>query len=277
MNNTQTHNAHIQTLRNKRIELWTNFWALNYAYITMIVCFLIINWFITNNLNEMSSPEKIFNGWIVGYDDYLDPNTELYHLNMHGESSDRRTCIYHDYFVGSEIMVNILVEKNTHTEIKWAYDPVTKDCSKNNYSDLNDKIVGFGNFAVAFVALIIGWIYLMLMFTVFDNCYKFSFWFVLFGYCLTMWAVCANIFYPPNNDLDKRSIERFKYLFNWGVGIFVNYWILYFELKSMKEEYVNLNSENVTSESREHRHGCGHGHRYNYGSTGNAQCAEFEE
>lgn len=268
MDTTGTHD-NTQILKDERTKLWKNFWKLNIGYIVMIFSLQMIYWIITNDLKYMTNTsKKRLNGWVVGYDIEPDPNTELYHLNMHGENLKGRTCIYYDYYIGSETMVNILIDKNMHKEVMWAYDPVTKECSEFKYSYMDD-LIGVSSFVLVFCALVVAWFYLVGMNAVFnadDN--KIRLWFIIFSYCLTMWAVCTNIFYPPNiKDFEStRNDEWLKYWFNWCSGFFVNYLILCFALDDFERGGRHLNREFPN-------YGSGLGTR----SGINTQCAEFEK
>lgn len=254
--------TYIQTLNNRKTILLNDFWKLNIAYIIMAFGLHTMSWIFTDNSKKISSERQIY-GWIVGYDKYYDPTDGLYHLNMHGESLDRRTCIYHDYYVGSEPMINILVDKNVRTKMTWTYDPDTKECSE--YNDSNN-IYGFDNVILVLIGLFIVCFYWQWMVVIFDNrVFINKYWNTTLGYCLTMMGICINIFYPPNDEvMCKYGIKWFGYWFNWCLGIIVNCCLLYLGLKNVTEECVRLNSEIV------HLGG-------GYGSVGNTQCAEFEK
>lgn len=253
MERTETH---IQTLANRKTILLNDFWKLNIGYIIMAFSLYIISWIITDNLKNMSSPENTIYGWIVGYDKYYDPTDGFYHLNMHGESLDRHACIYHDYYVGSEPMINIIIARDLRTKMVWAYNPDTKECGEHNNPDGSYV---FYNFILILTGVSIVCVYWGEMFRTFDNYErKINLWYTYFGCYLTMLAICANIFYPPNYYGIK--------WFNWCLGIIINCCLLWAGLENVKKEHMSLNNENV------HTH-IGDG----YGSGANTQCAEFEE
>lgn len=244
-------NEHMSNLKNSHRYLWIYFWLLNVGYIVMVSAFITMGWCITT-LVKYCNEQSTFIGYIVSYNEYFDGTSGLYHLDAYGETLTGSTCTYHDYFVGTQVMKNIIIEKDLHSKITWFYDTDTGNCGKYDVDKIN---IGFLIIGLGFVGfcVISSYIWCVIIvcenFTVRDNHTR-----IFIGQMIIM--IFANIIF---SHIQNNFLGIYVYWFFWVFGIIVNCRVLYMGLKNMNGEYTRLME----------------GHRGTvYGSQENTQCTK---
>lgn len=165
---TETETMDLEKKKKELEDIRSNICCFSYSSIIFFtLTMLFIGLIIWGHYKEVDSADdfkyETFDGWIVSHDSYYNPTDGYYHLNMNGEKSNGLNCTYYDYYVGTESIMNIIIEENTNTQIKWYFDPVYGNCVDYYKQSISTGKVagtsaGFGTFALFFCLARITWI-----------------------------------------------------------------------------------------------------------------------